>query len=105
MEDSSGNHQDIHVAEVMHQIRAGIRQRQAEQAALGGQESTDEDAPLDRHVIELGRQPLLGVVEMEGDLRHAHRLRLAGALEDDVMELFAAQIAHILLTESPTNGI
>ena len=63
---------------------------------------------LDRELGVLAPLPAnaaLAVVEMQLDRRAAHRLALAGAVEDDVLHRFAAQRRRLRLAQHPADGI
>ena len=48
---------------------------------------------------------LLGVLQDQGDVGHAHGRPLEGAVEDGVLGLFTADGAHPLAAEDPLDGL
>ena len=65
------------------------------------------DAAGDVHLGGIDRQPAVGVVEDERRLGRVHRLAAAGAgaVEDHVGHLLAAEALGRLLAEHPLDGI
>ena len=61
--------------------------------------------PGDAHLGEVDGQRVVGVVEHERDLGHAHGLARAGAGEDHVLHGLAAQHLGALLAEDPEDGV
>src|SRR5688572_13642034 len=59
---------------------------------------------IDIFNVRFGRIDLVSD-QVHDDFGHATRRTIAGALEDDVFHLAAAQVLNALLTEDPRNGI
>ena len=62
-------------------------------------------APRDPHLVEVDRQGVVGVVEHERDLGHAHGRARRGAREDHVLHGLAAQLLGALLAQNPEDGV
>ena len=59
----------------------------------------------DAHLGEVDRQRVVGVVQHERHLGHAHGAARGGAGEDDVLHGLAAQLLGALLAEDPEDGV
>ena len=73
------------------------------EAVLGA--AVAEHAAGEGDFIVIDLQRLFAVGHGEGDLGHAHRLALVGAVENDVRHFVAAQGFGGSLTEHPSDGI
>ena len=64
-----------------------------------------DDAPADRHLDVLDRQPAVLVVEDQLDLGEAHARAAVAARVDDLVHARAAQLAGVGLAERPADGV
>jgi hypothetical protein len=63
------------------------------------------EAAREHHFLERHGQVAVGVVEVQRDFGHVHRLARRRAVEDDVFHLRAAHHARALLTQHPAHRI
>ena len=62
-------------------------------------------APRDGNLVEIDGEHVVGIVEHERDLGHAHGLARRGTREDDILHGLAAQLLRALLAQNPEDGI